>query len=271
MRLTVSLAQMEVIPAQPERNLARAEQLIAAAAASGSNLVCFPEMWPTGFAWDYIQSNPDRLEDIRCHVARLARQYRIWINGSMPLPDPAGRMANTSILFNDAGEEAGIYRKIHLFGLLREEEHLAPGISLTLVKSPWGLAGLGICYDIRFPELFRAYALSGAVLVLVPIAFPHPRLEHWRTLARARAIENQLFLLGVNRVGRENFGPAGQVEYFGHSMLVDPWGEVLIDAHEDEETLLTATIQTELADEVRASMPVLKDIRPEAYAIQEGG
>jgi len=136
-----------------------------------------------------------------------------------------------------------------------------------MVDTPWGPVGLSICYDIRFPELFRTYALQGARMALSPIAFPHPRLDHWRILVRARAIENQMFLVGVNRVGSEDFGSDGTVTFFGNSVIIDPWGRTVVEAGETEETLLTASIDLQQAEEVRSRMRVLGDRRPELYRL----
>ncbi len=265
--LTISIAQIRVACRQPEENLAKAEALIAEAARRGSDLVCFPEMWSTGFDWSYLAEQAEKHAAVIERVAALARRYRIWINGSLPEMTDDGRIANTSILFTAEGERAGIYRKVHLFSLLHEDQHLAAGDALTVVDTPWGLIGLSICYDIRFPELFRSYALQGVRLVLSPVAFPHPRLDHWQVLSRARAIENQMFLVGVNRVGSEDFGPDGVVTYFGNSVIIDPWGRVVLEAGETEEKLLTATIDLREADEVRSSMRVLNDRRPELYKL----
>jgi predicted amidohydrolase len=127
--------------------------------------------------------------------------------------------------------------------------------------------GLSVCYDIRFPELFRAYALKGARMVLSPMAFPYPRLQHWKILARARAIENQMYLIGTNQVGSEGFGPEGIVTYFGDSSIIDPWGETVVEASETEEMLLTATIDLSRADQLRSKMRVLADRRPDLYEL----
>ena len=179
----------------------------------------------------------------------------------------AGKVSNTSFLFNAAGEQAGLYRKTHLFSLLHEDAHMAPGDHLTVVDTPWGRVGLAICYDIRFPELFRTYALKGAEIVFCPMAFPYPRLDHWRILVRARAIENQMFIAGINHVGSEDFGADGEVTYFGDSVIIDPWGRTVIEAGETDEMLLTATIQMDQVKEIRAKMTVLKDRRPELYEL----
>lgn len=266
-KLTITIAQVGVAPGKPEENLAKAGQLVAEAARRGSDLVCFPEMWTTGFDWSYLADRTAEHEEVVERIAELARRHRIWINGSVPILTEDGRIANTSILFDAEGGRAGVYRKVHLFSLLHEEDHLAAGDSLTVVETPWGRIGLAICYDIRFPELFRSYALQGVRLVLSPIAFPHPRLDHWQVLSRARAIENQMFLVGVNRVGSEDFGPDGIVSYFGTSVVIDPWGETVVEASGSEEELLTAVVDLREADEVRAKMRVLADRRPEIYAL----
>lgn len=231
-------------------------------------MICFPEMWTTGFDWANNERMLSEQEKVIDRVADLANRYRIWINGSLLAPDEEGRAANTSVLFDARGERAGTYRKTHLFSLLHEHNHMAPGRSLTVVDTPWGRIGLAICYDIRFPELFRTYALKGAGLVLSPMAFPYPRLEHWKVLVRARAIENQMFIIGTNRVGSEDFGPDGAVTYFGDSVIIDPWGKTVVEAGETEEMLLTATIDIDRVDEVRKAMKVLSDRRPDIYGLE---
>jgi omega-amidase len=267
MNLTLSLAQMAVLPGQPAVNLAKAEELIAEAARRGSTLICFPEMWTSGFAWSYLKSAMAEHRQTVDAVAALARRYRIWINGSLPTAAARGGVANSSLLFGPDGTVAGRYDKAHLFTLLHEEQHLVAGDSLTLLNPPWGATGLAICYDLRFPELFRSYALQGARLVLLPAAFPHPRLDHWQVLTRARAIENQLFFVAVNRVGSEDFAGDGTAHYCGSSRVIDPWGTELVAAGEGEETVLTVTIDLQQAEQVRTRMGVFADRRPELYRL----
>lgn len=266
MKLTVSMAQMAVAVSQPDENLRKGEALIAEAVKRGSDLICLPEMWTTGFNWANNERLARERQDVIGQIGEFAKKYSIWINGSLLALNEKGNVSNTSILFDAEGKHAALYRKTHLFTLLHEDRHMAAGESLTLADTPWGKAGLAICYDIRFPELFRTYALKGAKFVLIPMAFPHPRLEHWKVLARARAIENQIFLIGVNQVGREDFGPDGWVTYFGHSVIVDPWGQTIAEGSE-EETLLTATIDLNQVDAIRAEMTVLQDRRPELYEL----
>ncbi len=265
MKLTVSLAQIDVAISDPEANLSKAEHLVAEAVRRKSDLVCFPEMWTTGFNWDYNRRTAAEHGRTAESVADMARRHAVWINGTMPEAGGEGRLSNTSFLFGPDGRRAGVYRKAHLFSFMGEDRHMEPGSSICVAQTPWGGTGLAVCYDVRFPELFRTYALKGVRLVLLPAAFPHPRLEHWRVLVRARAIENQMFVAAINQVGKEELGD-GAVTYFGNSMIVDPWGGIVAEAGE-EEALVTATIDTGMVDEVRGKMRVLEDRRPDLYEL----
>ncbi len=267
MKLTVTLAQIAVKRSLPEENLEKAGALVAEAARRGSHLICFPEMWTTGFEWEYLKKAGEEHRRSVERLATMAREHRIWIAGSLAVPDEKGKVTNTQILYNDRGEKAGIYSKTHLFSFINEEQHLAAGRHLTVVDAPWGPTGLSICYDLRFPELYRTYALKGVKLIISPAAFPHPRLEHWKILVRARAIENQLFFIATNQVGSEYFGSMGMATYFGSSCIIDPWGKTVVEAGENDEMLLTVTIDTDHVDEVRQKMRVLSDRRPELYEL----
>lgn len=267
MKLTLSIAQIDVATSQPEANLQKGERLIAEASRRGSDVICFPEMWTTGFDWSNNERIAGEHEKIIDRVAALAKNYAIWINGSMLALNEDGRVSNTSILFSPKGERAATYRKTHLFSLFQEEQHVAAGDSLCVADTPWGPTGLSICYDIRFPELFRTYAIKGAKIVFSPMAFPYPRLDHWKTLVRARAIENQMFMVGINQVGEEHLGSLGVVTYFGDSVIIDPWGKTVVEASETAEMLITATVDIDLADKIRSEMKVLRDRRPDLYEL----
>ncbi len=237
------------------------ELMTTEAAKRGSDLVLFPELWSTGYdlanAADYATSLSD---GIFLRTAALAKANNIQILGScMSIMDDGG-YGNTAVLFSADGQLMHHYSKIHLFCLMDEEKYLSAGERLAMVDAQWGRAGLAICYDLRFPELFRAYALAGAQLIFLPSEWPHPRLAHWQTLLRARAIENQMFLVACNRVG-----VSGDTAFFGHSCVIDPWGEVVIEGGESE-ILLTADIDLEQVNAVRSKIPIFADRRPELYA-----
>lgn len=258
-RLTITLVQMDVALGDPERNLARGEKFVAQAAARGSTLVLFPELWTTGYALERAAELASPLgAGAFAEMAHWARRYNLWIAGSV-LEQWQEGFANTAVLIAPSGEVEGVYRKVHLFRLMDEDRYLQPGHEALVWRLPWGNTAMAICYDLRFPELFRHYALNGATLILLPAEWPHPRLHHWRTLVQARAVENQCFVAACNRVGQS------KGEHFcGHSMLVSPWGEVVVEAGEDE-ILLTATIDLNLAATVRQRIPVFQDRRPEVY------
>jgi predicted amidohydrolase len=154
----------------------------------------------------------------------------------------------------------GVYRKIHLFTLFDEDKWLQPGSAPLMMDLPWGTTALAICYDLRFPELFRHYAANGTKMIVVPAEWPLVRLEHWRALLVARAIENQCYIVATNTAGE-----IGDTVFAGHSMIVDPWGKIVIEGGEDP-MLLTAEIDLDMVDEVRAQIPVMRDRRPELYS-----
>jgi omega-amidase len=264
-KVTVSIAQIEVARSVPEVNLQKGELLAREAAGRGSDLICFPEMWTTGFDWEANKRMAPEQVSVVERVAAMARENGIWISGSMLTTYEQGRASNTHLLFDREGVERGRYTKSHLFSMIREHEHEAAGNSLGIVETPWGKTGLAVCYDLRFPELFRTYAIKGVGLTLLPSAFPDPRMAHWNVLVKARAIEDQMFMVAANQVGAEAFGPAGRATYFGDSLIVDPWGETVAEAAENHEELVTATIDMDSVDRIRAKMTVLRDRRPELY------
>lgn len=263
-QLTITLVQMDIALGDPERNLARGERFVAQAAARGSTLVLFPELWTTGYALERAAELASPLgEGAFAEMARWAQRYNLWIAGSV-LERWHDHFANTAVLIAPSGEIRGVYRKVHLFRLMEEDRYLRPGDEAPVWDLPWGKTALAICYDLRFPELFRHYALNAATLILLPAEWPHPRLHHWRTLALARAVENQCFVAACNRVG------TGKGEHFcGHSMVISPWGDTIVEAGEDE-ILLTATIDLGLASSVRQRIPVFQDRRPEVYTALAG-
>lgn len=260
MKMTISLGQIDVKLGDPDHNFAKVQEMSEEAARRGSDIVIFPELWSTGYDLENaVQYATPTDEGIFAKTAVLAQKNNIAILGSCLSLQGEGAFGNTAVLHDKQGTAVAQYSKVHLFRLMDEEKYLASGDQLTLVETEWGMGGLGICYDLRFPEMFRRYALAGARMVMLPAEWPHPRLKHWRTLLKARAIENQMFVIACNRVG-ESKGTA----FFGHSCIIDPWGETVIEAGETE-VLLTATIDTAVVDDVRQRIPVFEDRREELY------
>ncbi len=260
--LTISLAQIEVATADPQANLAKTDQFVKLSKKQGAELIIFPEMWTVGFDWEYNKKNAGHHATTLKSVQKIAEEHAIWIHGSLPAVTTDGQIANRSVLISDSGKIVAKYDKTHLFTLVGEEKHMAAGTSTTLSQTPWGQAGLAICYDIRFPELFRKYALENAGIIFLPSAFPEPRLAHWRTLIRARAIENQVFMVACNQVGTVKLDH--ETTFFGASCIIDPWGETIVEGGASEE-LLTASIDLSKVQKVRNFMHVLDDRRPDLY------
>jgi omega-amidase len=269
MHLTIALAQIDIHPGQPEDNLARAREFAARAQEAGADLLLLPELWLHGYDLERAAEWAAPLgEGGFAQMAQLAREFGLYLAGSLLERHSGGSgerrraVSNTAVLYAPDGVLVGSYRKVHLFRLMQEHRYLVPGNHAALFPTPWGLVGLPICYDLRFPELFRAMALTGAVLFLVPAQWPVVRLEAWLTLARARAIENELFVAACNRVGVE-----GDMTFPGRSRVVDPLGQVLVEG-DDQERLLIARIDLREVHKARRYLPVYEDRRPDAYRVE---
>jgi predicted amidohydrolase len=263
--MKIALAQFAVERGDPATNLETIRCFVAQAKEAGACALFLPEMCTTGFDW---QRNVELLDVASVHrdaVAGFAKESDIAICGSFLAKTESGRAANTFYFFERSGEIAAAYRKVHLFTLFNEDKHVEAGERIEVANTELGTVGCSICYDLRFPELFRACTLAGAALQVLPAAFPHPRLEHWQTLVRARAIENQCFFIATNQCGSEVPGSALEdIQYFGHSMVVDPWGEILLEAGEDE-GIYYAQIDPAKVENVRNRLTALQDRRPELY------
>ncbi len=261
-KLSISLGQMRIKLVRVEDNLATAEAMISDAASRDSDLIVLPELWSTGYDLENAGNYADELgQGMFAQLAQTARDQSIAVFGSI-LERHGDQFMNCAAYFDADGNLCGVYRKIHLFRLFDEHKWLGEGDSPTAIELPWGATGLSICYDLRFPELFRRYALvDGAKLMLICAEWPLVRVEHWRTLLIARAIENQCFVVATN-----SCGDTGGTVFGGHSMIIDPWGKVLVEAAEDE-ALLTAEIDLDEVDRVRQQIPVFEDRRPDAYLL----
>nr|WP_202486395.1 carbon-nitrogen family hydrolase [Streptomyces sp. SID4985] len=224
---------------------------------AGADLVVLPELWTTGaFAYEDFGTESEPLEGPTHEaMAKAAADAGVWLHaGSIPERDPDGTLYNTSLVFSPSGDLAAAYRKIHRFGFDQGEAVLmGAGSDLVTVRLPDTTLGLGTCYDLRFPELFRSLTAAGAETLVLPAGWPERRRAHWTLLAQARAVENQAFVLACGTAGTH----AG-VPQAGHSIVVDPWGEVLAEAGADEE-VLTVEFDPAKVAETREQFPALKD------------
>ena len=253
--MVVSVAQMGVAANEPERNLETAARAVDEGARRGSHLVVLPELWTTGIALrESTEGDTLARFDTVAAMRQLARTNGVAVAGSVLLPD-GNHFQNVLLLISAEGETIARYAKLHPFTPMDEQRYVTPGDEIVVCEAVWGSTGLAICYDLRFPELFRRLAERGAELVLLPAEWPHPRLEHWSVLTRARAIENQCFVVAANAAGSQ-----GRYTFCGHSAIIDPWGVVLAEAGE-EETVITASFDLDEVARVRERFPALKDRR----------
>lgn len=268
--LKVAIVQIQTGP-EKTINLHRTAKLLTAIKNYRVNLVLLPEMFQCPYN---LESFPVFAEDIpngeTSHfLSNLAHQYGIYLIGGS-IPEKRGnRYFNTTIAYNPSGEIIGIYRKIHLFDVDFENLHfqesavLSAGNTPLLIDTPWGKIGILICYDLRFPELIRLYALRGAIMVVVPAAFNSVTGPlHWEVLFRARAIDNQVFLLGASPAPH----PQASYQAYGHSLIVDPMGRV-VEQLGNEEAIIVKEIDRSLVNQARQQLPLLKHRRHDLYAL----
>jgi predicted amidohydrolase len=243
-----------------------AQDLATQAAARGADLLLLPELWATGYDLTSASEYAATLDSGHfALMASLAQERQLYVAGTALEANPGGKPFNTAVLFAPDGTRVGAYRKVHLWAPLGEVEHLAQGDVMPAFDLPWGRVAMAICYDLRFPELWRHLADAGAQLVLIPAEWPVRRVEHWRLLLRARAVENQFFVAGCNRAGADADG-----EFGGRSAVVDPWARVPVEG-ESEAGLFTATIEMDEVERARRLFPFLADRRPDLYDCQRAG
>lgn len=275
--LPVALIQTRT-PASPAAAFAHVEPLIREAAAGGAKLILTPEA--TNFvirdraAREAVLATVDRDEAVAA-LRALARELGVWLLVGSAIVrsgvDDDDRAANRSILIDDSGEVAAIYDKLHVYDVdlptgesWRESASIRPGEAAVVAETPWGRLGLTVCYDLRFPQLFRALARAGGLMIAVPSAFTVPTGEaHWETLLRARAIETGCFILAPAQGGAHEDGR----RTWGRSMIVGPWGEVIAKLDHDAPGVLFASLDLDAVARARQAVPQLthdRDFAPPA-------
>jgi Predicted amidohydrolase len=264
--MKLSLLQIRIAGEDPSRNQKRAENAIESAAADGADLIALPELWNVGyFASDQYEAAAEPLSGPTFdRISRLAAENEVSIVAGSIIEDLAktrgetpakSGLANTSVVFGPHGDRLTTYRKRHLFGYNSAESALlTPGETLGIAEIDGFTVGITTCYDLRFPELYRDLVDKGVTLVVVPSAWPYPRVEHWKTLTRARAVENLLFVAGVNGVG----SAGGEAGLIGRSRVLDPWGTTVSTGGTEPE-LVDAEIDPNRVTAVRERFPALRD------------
>ena len=255
--MKVALLQLQVLEKNKAANVAHGLALVRKAAPE-HDLLVLPEVWTTGYSLGHLQEEAEtttsKLVEELCAIAKENNCH--ILAGSMPMKHD-GKIYNTSVAIDNTGAIVNYYDKVHLFGLFNEERFFAPGQNFNVFKLGDLCCGSTICYDLRFPELFRHLALQGAKLIFCPAEWPEPRGDVWRLLAQARAAEDHIYILAVNCAGTFKGSP-----FYGHSMVVAPSGKILAEAGMNEE-IVSCEIDLGAIDKVRARINVLNDVRKE--------
>lgn len=266
--IKIGVCQMQVGHDKAE-NLCRAEKMIQAAANQGAEMVVLPEMFNAPYQMNLLPAYAEKEgEESTQFLSRMARQYQVLLIGGT-LPEKEGDyIYNSCFVYDRDGSRLARYRKMHLFDIdipgeiyCKESEVLSPGNELALIKTAHTTLAILICYDIRFPELARIATLKGAEILIVPAAFNTTTgPKHWEILMRARALDNQVFLVAASPA----YNPDSSYPCWGHSMLVDPWGKVLAEC-DSEENLLISSVEPSRIQQVRKQIPVMTQRRTELY------
>lgn len=258
----IAILQMDIAFGDPERNRQKVTELVDSIVEKGKTIdvLLLPELWDTAYDLKRLDEIADHHgEQAQAFLAETARRLNCFVIGGSIAEQKSDGVYNTTYVYDREGNRVGDYSKVHLFRLMNEDQYLAAGEKAGLYQLEGQAVGSVICYDIRFPEWIRTYALKGTKVLFVPAQWPNPRLNHWRQLLIARAIENQMYVVACNRVGEER-----KSTFFGHSLVIDPWGEVVAEGSEQEEVVF-AELDLDLVEEVRGRIPVFSDRRPGLY------
>lgn len=259
--MKVSLIQMSIYEAEPKKNIENVLAWLEKAALDEPDVIVLPEMWNTGYALNQLSSVADEDgQETKTVLADFAKQHRVnLVAGSVATKKETG-FFNTTYVFNRSGQVIADYDKVHLFGLMREDRFMQAGHRESTFELDGVKAASVICYDIRFPEWVRTLMASGAKVLFVVAEWPKERVEQWEILLRARAVENQAFVVAVNRVGQ------GALDDFsGHSLVIDPLGNVILQAPDNQEGVFSVDIDLSEVKKVRRHIPVFADRKPELY------
>jgi omega-amidase len=261
MKVILSLAQLNIKPGKRDENIHHAYELIAEAKYRNSSAILLPELWSSGYDLTDGEYHAHENKGLLKKLIATAHETSMVIAGSLLEIDGKGNLYNVlHVIIPSVQEKVIKYKKIHLFGQMGEKKWLHAGNKIQTASLEWGKTGLAICYDLRFPELFRRYTEMGSTMIFIPAEWPSKRTEHWQILLRARAIENQMFVIAANSVG------AGGGEIFaGCSAVISPFGETIIEGSSTREELLTTEIDLSQVGEVRNMLPIIHDRRPDIY------
>lgn len=258
--MKVALLQMDIVLGDVAANRRKAKAMIEEGLNMEAKLFVLPELWTTGYVLDRLahHGEADNGPTI-CMLQNIAAEHSVEIVAGSIAEVRDEKVYNTVYAINAKGAIIGKYSKIHLVPMMSEDKFLVSGAEKGVFDFSFGRAGCVICYDIRFPELSRSLALSGCQTLLAPAEWPKVRGNHWRILNIARAIENQMMVIAVNRVGQDS-----ENTFFGHSMIISPWGDIIAEGSENEEVIV-ADADFSMIKTIRKEIPVFADRRPECY------
>ena len=258
--MKIACIQMEIVYGKPSENFKRVKEFIIEAALNGADCIVLPEMWNTGYDLARLEEIGDHEgEETKKLLSSLASKYRVNIVGGSVSVKTTDDYFNRMYVFDRTGKIISVYDKAHLFNVMDEHKYLNAGQSENIFKIDGNQSAGLICYDIRFPEWVRKHALAGAKLLFIVAEWPEVRVDHWVTLLKARAIENQLFIIAVNRVGEDPNNA-----FAGHSIVIGPWGET-IKIGDTKECILYADLDIQEVDQIRSRISVFEDRREDLY------
>ncbi|TDB55347.1 MULTISPECIES: carbon-nitrogen family hydrolase [Bacillaceae] len=260
MSLKVACLQLNLAFGNPKENYEHAEKKMKEALLESPDILILPELFDTAYDLQNLDAIADSEgKQATSFFSAFAKTHSINIIAGSIAKKTKDGVTNTMYVFNREGEEVAQYNKLHLFKLMNEHLFLQPGEHKNIFTLENSLCAGVICYDIRFPEWIRVHTSAGAELLFVVAQWPKPRLAHWKALLVSRAIENQCYVVACNRSGDD---PANT--FAGHSLIIDPWGEIIAEAGESEE-ILTAAIDLSTVKTIREQIPVFTDRRTEFY------
>lgn len=250
MQIKVGVVQTEIDIAHPEKNYSLAIELILDAINKGCKLILLPELWYSSFNYERLDEDYSGSKTIISRILNTCAEYQVFIAGTYVTKNKSN-FHNSLIISSPSKAHTKIYNKMHLIPELGEGRYFSPGLKKVISKIDDLILGSAICFDLRFSSLFSYYRSRGVNSILLPAQWPLKRIEHWIILTRARAIENQFFMIAANGVGK-----SGDVLLGGNSLIVDPWGNLLAQGATEKIEILTATIDTAQVDLVRSSFPM---------------
>jgi predicted amidohydrolase len=257
-KVCAAAIQFNITLGEVDTNLQQAVEGIRKVRKRGARLAVLPEMWSTGYDYKRFPELSEQTPRVVETLKGLTSELQMVVVGSLPEKDN-GHIYNTAYVI-DQGQVVGTYRKLHLFSNMGEDRFISSGNKTLVVPTSVGRIGVAICYDLRFPELFRKLALEGTEILCLSAEWPKPRQDHWRTLLQARAIENQLFVVAANCCGIQ-----GKLDFFGMSLLITPRGQVLAEGDENN-VELTALFDFEEMVNYRSQIRCYQDRRPDVYS-----